>query len=303
QNEDTDLKEELRLSFLRCKKNPGHKKFIPTDCFTLNHLPETLQNADIYDLIKNISNLTVQVIVRYVSHCRPNFWPRTTRPFPFYQMIGSSCLRAASGFINEIYKCTNRKCPCQSCQHSDTPSTEYWGILLNTATHVVFDEMEARRTSIILYYDSEETPGISLNNITCVHASTETDLCQLKCVTCDKNLGDKLYQDWKKFYFSWDEVHNKYRESRDVEKACFIVSHPHGCSKQISFGKWYEKIMCNNDYNCRFTYRTATCPGTSGAIVCVLGYGSEFWNQIPHAGTTPTSRLNFSGEGEIWSDA
>ncbi|KAK6975835.1 Phospholipase A and acyltransferase 3, partial [Biomphalaria glabrata] len=50
----------LRTRFVECKKNSGHKKFIPVDTFTLKHLPKRHQDKDLHELIKATAELTVK---------------------------------------------------------------------------------------------------------------------------------------------------------------------------------------------------------------------------------------------------
>ncbi|KAI8780332.1 hypothetical protein BgiBS90_019526 [Biomphalaria glabrata] len=69
---------DLHQYLVGCKKNPGHSQFIPVDTFTLKHLPQGLQDNDLYEYIKVIADLTVRVDVRMSSPDRPKFWPETT---------------------------------------------------------------------------------------------------------------------------------------------------------------------------------------------------------------------------------
>ncbi|BFZ25944.1 hypothetical protein BsWGS_28983 [Bradybaena similaris] len=56
------------------------------------------------------------------------------------------------------------------------------------------------------------------------------------------------------------------RPSPDKQPLLFIVSHPHGCSKQISLGRWISAhSLYRNMHSYRYT--AATCQGSSGARV------------------------------------
>ncbi|KAH9508827.1 hypothetical protein Btru_050157 [Bulinus truncatus] len=96
-------------------------------------------------------------------------------------------------------------------------------------------------------------------------------------------------------------VLNKYKKSQHVDKLIFIVSHPHGCSKQVSVGHWLDEYNVAFGFD-RFTYTTCTCPGSSGAKVHCVGYeGDGVWGfyQYVHSGSL-NSKLNYSGAGHVW---
>ncbi|BFZ14119.1 hypothetical protein BsWGS_17158 [Bradybaena similaris] len=79
-----------------------------------------------------------------------------------------------------------------------------------------------------------------------------------------------------------------------------IVSHPHGCNKQITIGYYTERVEVKDSRNLtRYVYTTPTCPGSSGAPVYVLGRWRGWWPcDHPHSGNSDINReLNFSGVG------
>uniref|UniRef100_A0A2C9L1I7 Uncharacterized protein n=1 Tax=Biomphalaria glabrata TaxID=6526 RepID=A0A2C9L1I7_BIOGL len=96
---------DLHKYLVGCKKNPGHSQFIPVDTFTLKHLLEDLQDKDLYEYIKVIADLKARVSVDMSSPDRPEFYPKTTRPYPFYNMSERRNLRTGSGrvwFVNKF---------------------------------------------------------------------------------------------------------------------------------------------------------------------------------------------------------
>ncbi|KAH9496588.1 hypothetical protein Btru_011074 [Bulinus truncatus] len=317
-NQDIQVSEggeaDLQKNFLVCKKNPGHTKFIPVDKFTLNHLPEGHRDKDLYELIKATADLTVRVDVKMTSPHRPEFWLDTKVTYPFYNLRGKANLRTGSGMVCEVYKFKDgyfdqhetkhdqnyTQCWCTKCKHSDTASRVWWEFILKSAVHVVFDDIEASHMSLRLFYDSEESHEVYFNGVSIFEVDIEKDWCMLKGVTCDDHLGDKLNTHWKYFNDLIWKVLFKYQETRDVDKLNFIVSHPHGCCKKISFGHWVGKYQVTNNFN-RFTYTTCTCPGSSGASVHCVGYGVGWrWSsQHVHSGSL-NSKLNYSGIGEFF---
>uniref|UniRef100_A0A2C9KQL7 Uncharacterized protein n=1 Tax=Biomphalaria glabrata TaxID=6526 RepID=A0A2C9KQL7_BIOGL len=300
---------DLHKYLVGCKKNSGHSQFIPVDTFTLKHLPKGLQDNDLYECIKVIADLTVRVDVKMSSPHRPKLWPKTTRPYPFSNMSERSNLRTGSGSVWDVNKFQDgvrqdgsygdidyTKCWCRKCEGSNSPSNVWWEFYMYTATHVVFDNIEANHTTLRLFYDRDDSPVVSVNKVSVDYVNIEYDLCRLKCVTCDKTLGNKLMEMWKHFVNVWRKVCNKYFASRSEHKLTFIVSHPHGCSKQVSVGQWKNKLKV--DVRSKFTYTTCTCPGSSGAHVYCLGYNHWAWSELIHSGSLK-SVLNYSGVGLV----
>lgn len=108
------------------------------------------------------------------------------------------------------------------------------------------------------------------------------------------------------------KVNSKYEKCRDVDRLTIIVSHPHGCSMQVSVGHWVNRYIVRysetgyngsvlletrsrqlgafdtgawglGTFETRYTYTASTCPGSSGAFVYRLGYTIEALH--PHSGS------------------
>ncbi|XP_055893800.1 uncharacterized protein LOC106071263 isoform X2 [Biomphalaria glabrata] len=293
-----------------CKKNPGHSQFIPVDTFTLKLLPKGFQYKDLYELIKLIADQTVRVDVKMTSPDRPKFYPKSFEPYPFYNMRERRNLRTGSGKVRHAYKfqdgvCQDgsyestdyTKCWCRKCKDSDSPSNVWWEFYVTTATHVIYDDIEANHTTLRLFYDRNESPEVSVDKVNVVNVNIEHDRCVLNSVTCDENVGNKMHETCELFNNSWRKVHKKYKASRSIHRFLFIVSHPHGCSKQVSVGRWMKKKMVGD--RCQFTYTTSTCPGSSGAQVYCLGYSDWAWFNLVHGGNLK-SGLNYSGVGDVY---
>ncbi|KAI8779477.1 hypothetical protein BgiBS90_020459 [Biomphalaria glabrata] len=301
---DEEEADQNRL-LLNCKKNPGHGVFTPVESFSLYDLPRNYRDNDLLDLIKAAADMTVRVDVKKTSPDRPQFWPGTYGPYPFYTMRGKTHLRMGSGRVKWVYKHTDVnsirvkdediKCLCVKCQHK--PSNVVWELIVDTATHVVFDDVEARHTTLRLFYDSDDDSSqIILDSPQAFIVNVERDWCSLRYVTCAKELGEKLYQIKENLVNVWSKVYYKYRLSREDDRLAFIVSHPHGCPKQISFGQWIQKRRVGDNF-VQFTYTVATCPGSSGATVYCLGF--RRWSYLLiHSGATLYG-LNFSGNGYV----
>ncbi|KAI8779464.1 hypothetical protein BgiBS90_020446 [Biomphalaria glabrata] len=279
---------DLHKRFLCCNKNPDHKGLIPLDEFSNNHIP----NGDnlLYKCIQTIADLTVRVDVKMTSPRRPEFWPGSTKSYPFYKSNQSN-LRAGSGWVSGVRQFTDdeKKCWCTKCQGSEFPSGAWWEVEVTTTRHLVFDTLEAGNTSLRFFYDKEDSLVVIIDKV--IMENLGKDKCLLKFATCDSNLGDQLDRSQEKFASFWFKVYQKYLPARDEDKFSFIVSHPHGGCKRVSVGHWKEKK--NEDELTRFTYTTCTCPGSSGALVLFPGYGNRFVPEFFHSGSLK-SGLNVS---------
>ncbi|KAK6975830.1 hypothetical protein BgiMline_022215, partial [Biomphalaria glabrata] len=295
----------LKKKYKNCTKNPGHSQFIPVHQLCLRNLPNEFKEIHLFQLVKAAANLAVLVTVTLISPNRPKFWPRTFQSYPYYKQSHSRKKRCGSGRIFNVssFKNANKQnrrkgftnyenCWCRKCQDSDTPSKEWWEFNMDTAAHVVFDDIEASQTTLRLFYDRDDSPVVIVDKVSVVHANIDDDFCELKCVTCDQELGNKLIQMWKHFANVWFKVLKKYKNSRSKHKLNFIVSHPHGCTKKVTVGKWNKKR--NNDGKTSFNYTTCTCPGSSGAQVQCVGYYVGWMFNLVHSGTT-NDGFNFSG--------
>ncbi|XP_059177172.1 uncharacterized protein LOC131956656 [Physella acuta] len=289
---------DLHKHYTGCKKNPGHVNFIPVNNFNLDHLPSRYHDDIMLELIKALSAITVLIKVKYTSLERPKSVPCFSGQYPFYNTRGSDVLRTGTGRVCRVYKYTESDnkvtCPCGKCQHSDTPSKVWGEVCVGTAAHVVFDESEARQTRCVVGFDDNKSPGVSLDGWEVVEADIEGDGCEFTCVSCDLELVDELYKMCGHFDGLCEKVMVKYGRYDDGDKLAVIVSHPHGCPKQVSVGQWTHNHERGGRY--KYTYTTCTCPGSSGALVYIPGYGGS-WSH-PHSGSN--SEGNYCGEGWGW---
>nr|KAI8732118.1 STE20-like serine/threonine-protein kinase isoform X2 [Biomphalaria glabrata] len=262
---------DLYIHLESCKKNPGHTKFVPIDTFTLEHLPEIHRYIDLYALIRSAADLTVRVSVTMTSPDRPEFWPNTNIPYFLYHVRESESLRTGSGRVSRVVKGKEEMCQCTQCKLSASPNKDWWTITVWTAASLVFDETEANHTSLRFFYDKTDNPEITVTVVVReLLKDVSVDYCVFDCVTCDKTLVDKLEPLVQKCDDLYLKVNEKYKKTKDIHQLMFIVSHPHGCTKRLSIGRWQKKYLMGNRSK-KYTYFTCTCPGSSGASVYCLG--------------------------------
>ncbi|XP_059168907.1 uncharacterized protein LOC131950696 [Physella acuta] len=272
-----------------CKKNPNHTGFIPLTDFSFEHITITNSIDELYNMIKFTADLTVRIAVTYTSPKRALFVPDTNAPYPCSHLRGKSCLRTGTGIITGISKYQDEEgntCQCKGCKKSDTPQSTWWSVGVMTATHVVFDDSEAESATCRLFFDQADSPVVTLDGWRMWDMSIKGDTCRFSCASHDMELYEKV----KKMYNSYLYCPHKFEEG-----VSFIVSHPHGCSKQVSIGT-YEKQHIQKPqewYKCtKYTYEMSTCPGSSGAYV----FSSDTL-LVPHVHSGCKDKINCSGEG------
>uniref|UniRef100_A0A0B7BEI6 Uncharacterized protein n=1 Tax=Arion vulgaris TaxID=1028688 RepID=A0A0B7BEI6_9EUPU len=298
-----------------CKKNPGHKMFTPLDKFTVIDLPASYRDNNIVNLIKALSDLTVRVDVKYTSFQRPDICPEHNKPYPCSNLKGRNTLRNGSGWVwqvkiysKKIYK--SKSCPCHECQGSSNPALTWAVIEICTAIHVVYDEIEGEHTTCRFFYDKNDT---AIGGLPTVFRATRvvkdvngSDKCTMTFITHNIDFGNMLKNKLRLYKTLHTEVGEKYNsrkqdsqieDTEDDHKLTIIVSHPHGCSKQISIGYYVSRHeMKNNDVYVVYTYTTATCTGSSGAPVYVLSRWWWWGCDHPHKGhCADNEELNYSG--------
>ncbi|KAK6980248.1 RNA polymerase II-associated protein 3, partial [Biomphalaria glabrata] len=313
----------LHEMFSHCIKNPGHKEFIPITRFSKASLPEGFRDIDLYELVKATSDLTVLVVADRISNKRPEYFANTFCKYPYCiceeAMKPCSIVRAASGEIS-IFKYADgrgtddhgttydvvtgnklqteyKTCPCRHCLNSEKPQNVWWEIFILTAVHMVFNLDEASSTYCELFFNEDESSSREiLKDLTICYRNVREDRCQLKYVTCDETQGNKLFHLGLRRNHIREKVLRKFKDS----KFMFMVSHPHGCAKQVSMGELKENTKCgelnaNIDLS-KLSYLMATCPGCSGAAVHCIGFN----HQHAHSGTDSDSNENFSGVGLLF---
>ncbi|BFZ25943.1 hypothetical protein BsWGS_28982 [Bradybaena similaris] len=276
---------DLHRHYYGCMKNPGHKNFIAVDKFSIEDLPDGYRDKDVVEYIRAMSDLTVRVTVRYVSSSRPQTGGLSGKPYPGYPHRGQRKTTVGTGWVDRVdmgYSSGNEFCQCKDCLISSTRQTEFARINICTATHVVYDDSEAEHTTCHLFFDRGGTPEtcqgvVTLTRMYCDYCDPEADHIEMFQYTHDLGLAQWLNQrcqqrsDLRRIICTkplqtW-KISQK-ETTPDKQPLLFIVSHPHGCSKQISIGRWTSACMIPNEQY-SFTYTTATCPGSSGALVCL----------------------------------
>ncbi|XP_059168919.1 uncharacterized protein LOC131950706 [Physella acuta] len=282
---EADLPRHWRI----CSKNPRHTGFIPVKELSLVHATVTNKVNELVSVINIVADLTVRIAVYFTSSVRPSVIEGTDVPYPCASLRGKKSLRIGTGMIVGVSKYQEKDkitCQCKVCKVSDTPQTTWWSVGVMTATHVVFDDSEAESATCRLFFDQADSPVVTLHGWRMWDMSIKGDTCRFSCASHDMELYEKV----QKMYNSYLYCPHKFEEG-----VSFIVSHPHGCSKQVSVGKYKQKHIKHLQlwYNAtKYSYDLSTCPGSSGAYV----FTSEHL-LVPHVHSGCKNGVNRSGEG------
>ncbi|XP_055866317.1 uncharacterized protein LOC106050695 [Biomphalaria glabrata] len=289
-------KTEKEESIKGCLK--PHNNQLTTSEFTINSLPEGYQEDDLYELVNYIADFTVRISVNFSSKKRLNFWQQAKVQF---QGNNRGERHSGSGRIADVYQDTNeiKTCLCSNCINGtkNNAPKEIWTVVVFTATHVVFDDSEARRSECKLFYDTKDGMFKQLNVSKCRWRNVAGDLCFIECVTCDSKFANEIKAKFKRFNELWKGIRDRYalEQEHDSKRLVVIVSHPHGKpQKKISVGRLQKKYdrHLKNDLGYQLFYDSPTCKGSSGAPVYL--YGQDwFQEEYVHSGTNK-KQLNYS---------
>ncbi|XP_059145850.1 uncharacterized protein LOC131932993 [Physella acuta] len=282
-----------------CIKNPKHDGFISVKDFNRSHLPLKYQHDEVFELTKVLAELTVRLAVQYISPDRPDFYAETDTPYPFASRKGTNFLQTGSGRVRRVmifYEKDEEVCPCSECKDSESPVVEFGEIVVYTATHVVFDDVEARQTTVRFGFDDEDNVGVDLEGVYVMGNDKVNDICHLHCVSHDLDFLQKLYDTCLKCDGLSYNVLIRYDDTMFHDKLTLLVSHPHGCFKQISIGEWTDKDSESYPMT-RYAYTAPTCPGSSGAFLFVLGR-EPYYYAYDHVHSGSNSITNFSSFGD-----
>ncbi|XP_013090671.2 uncharacterized protein LOC106074446 [Biomphalaria glabrata] len=257
------------LQNVECGKETDHNRFKVLDKFSIQDLPICYQHEEMYNLIKSLADLTVMI------------------QLPWTEKNGFFC--QGTGKISDVFICTaeNRPCCCRKCKVSQTPSMQWGQVEIVTSANLLSSCKDVTNYKCTLFYDNEHSNEDVkfLYGVEYVSRSTKRDICKFMCITCDMDLLKKLDAYVDAFVDNWSAALEKYFSTvkSAEERLLVMVSHPHGCKKHISLGKW-SKLKPHVQYD------AATCPGCSGSYLLIPNFDvdddgkpfepSELWRQM-----------------------
>ncbi|GFS14733.1 hypothetical protein ElyMa_003169900, partial [Elysia marginata] len=281
-----------------CEKNPGHEKFVSVQDFLNLCLPR-LQSEEKRMVLESFIHLTVRLRMHCTSFDRPD-------DDEVAEYRGTPMLRSGTGCIRNVEELDpeyRQPCFCDKC-NGDVPGRQ-WEFYVQTARHVVFNEEEAKRTKVDLFYDDERSlQDGRMKSVWGIGVSTKEeslDLRDIYCFTCDEDVGEFL--ELADLWWSDDDDDVEPHDLSDLgllppsaadSDLALVVSHPHGQPKKITLGE----LRYLDEKKSLAEYNTPTCPGSSGAKVFAYdfernpgGLCCTTWVSSVHSGSYGTTSI------------
>lgn len=289
----------MPLAGIHCTHNPGHREFIPFKELGENNLPLPYNTSDWVECIKLLGHDTVRLSVCSTSTSRP------PQDASLQQVAGTATVRYGSGtaFLMSM------------AQWSSNPST--WACKIITAAHVVFDDSEAKNTVVEFFYDDEEDSRLHViraRGTRVLRVDVAGNRCAFECITHAAGLLPKLVackNARNAVVTKLARIHSTLGHLTNRPDLVVVISHPHGKAKHVSVG---HLVNMPTDGTIRFVlggsgvarqqrvmaclveYTAATCPGSGGGSVSVLGRDHHVTVAFaPHSATG--QKHNLSGMG------
>ena len=259
--------------WVHCEKNPGHRDFTFLKHLTVRDLPSQWRTQANLRLVRDLAKRTVRLRVAYTSNNR-------TDSDAFSALRGKLITRMGTGQVHADIKQLGA-CPIPKCtQGKKGHKVLFFNV--TTAKHVIYDDVEALNTDMDFFYNCHGcwthwrcmNKVVTAKGIKVLWTDMERDTSLVKCATHDLDLREKVYADRPMV------VRGLGRKGRRSDVAV-VISHAHGCQKQVTFGKVQHvvgmsmpKIYEENDGQTWFRrlakvvlYDIPTCPGSSGAAI------------------------------------
>ncbi|KAH9492285.1 hypothetical protein Btru_024583 [Bulinus truncatus] len=286
----TSLREQSNSNDRNCKKNPGHFAYFNLNALRLEQIPSAFCSSEMLKLLKLMGSLTVKVVVPATS---------SQRRSEEHKVISQHKLRAGTGFVIE-HAC-QEKLPAKNGGKSKLKSIKRivtggrkknnWTVYIQTSRHLVFNDDEARSSTVEFVFDNPETKdAVTLEGkYVLVSATPDDSQCLLVCECSDLSFIQRLHQLQRDFYRLADGL--PLGTKKRMSKKLFMIHYPHAGQKVLSYGDFVgvkykydscgqngqptltkltagEQVLPNVDlYRKTLLYAADTCPGSCGAPI------------------------------------
>ena len=196
-------------TFKKCKKNPGHDKFICLPDLTTSKLPHGCQNDEFLSAVRWRGRRTVKIIVFHTSPSRSGKYVMKNVP------------RNGTGFIYRFSHRPRQTSDLVSPLTSPVTSDGELELRVSTAAHVVFDETEVKQTRLELFFDDDKDRStvVRAEGVRLVGVDTETD---------DVTFIARLTRPEDTAHVISQISETTPTIPRSTPNVTFAVSHPHG---------------------------------------------------------------------------
>ncbi|KAK6964557.1 hypothetical protein BgiMline_031794 [Biomphalaria glabrata] len=260
-----------------------------------------MKDENVGKLVKSVFHLTVKLDVNNISNSREKFWPGTGVRYPLSSSETPTAKnRSGTGRVWKVIMYKNgidsfggrhkkyTSCPCAQCKQSGKPNSKFAKISISTSKALVYNDFEAAGVICLLFYDSSfqmDSHNKRLDGFYVEQDKITTDFCSLACYTCNIPLFERLKKYLNRFNQANEAIQSQKTAIKRLNSFVFIVSHPHGEYKKISYGKIVRKYEIRGP-GTSLVYTAPTCPGSSGAPVIAPAHSSSWSNetQIIHFG-------------------
>lgn len=200
-----------------------------------------------------------------------------------------------SGFVQRVRTTTGQNCPDRTCEMRGKEN-HTWGVMTITTVNHVINCLglagKAENLTAKLHYDHEYDVCEILSGFRLIDSDKDIgdyDWCAFECHSHNFRLVTDLEECLKEYEKLQSKLYNRYKD-RVGEIPVFIVGHPHGGPKKISLGTVHRereilKEVRERQEWCRYFYTNATCSGSSGSPIYMLGQrlcGYGYWFGHPH---------------------
>lgn len=216
------------LSSTPCQKNPGHFAHFPLNKLTLEHLPARARHPQVLRFLHLLGILTVRVVCHSASH----------------QDGDTVCVGTGMVSLDYFQKNSN-----QTDQHKDRKKRDsvkkYLSTLVKkdkeliyivTNSHVISNNEQAKTSVVEFFYDDPGRKNVKIAkgvSIVVSHVIGDNRSI-LVCETSDHGLVKQISQAGQNLLELAQDLPREVKQC--LTKKVFIVSHPHGLEKFVSYG-------------------------------------------------------------------
>lgn len=261
-----------------CNKDHNHKRFTPLSKFSFEKVGSQIQELH-YDYIKNLADLTCKIDVEFISSGRPGHIEGTNSPYSVGNLKSETSLPSGTGVVLSVIKIKDSVaslCRCPDCIQSDWPFKKFYLVYVRTAKHIVFDDSEAAKSTVKFRFDNDSSSKLTVSGGTIVESEMKIGISLIQYVTHDARIA-QISESLRNLYTLEQTIKAQFKSKKDQkdQSLAVIISHLHRWPKHISTGHWLERELTISETGTyvRYTYTTATCPGSSGAPVFIPGEG------------------------------